>query len=113
MKRALEDNSVFYRELNLLKRVEAGSGGLKITWEEVSGEWYELVDCLLVAIGREPNISCLKKIDNTELVRLEEEGSLFRIGDLNNGNYRQTSIAVGDGVRAAMRVAEYLEIGRG
>jgi len=40
--------------------------------------------------------------------QLESEGRLYFIGDVANGIYRQTSIAVGNGVQAAMKVYQKL-----
>lgn len=60
-------------------------------------------DYLIVAIGREPNIDFLGE----GLVKLKnnlDNKKLFFIGDLKNENYRQASIAAGDGIKAAMTI---------
>ena len=61
-------------------------------------------DYLIGAIGREPYLDFLSEqvIDLTP--ELEQQGLLYFIGDVKNGLYRQTSISVGDGVRAAMQI---------
>jgi thioredoxin reductase len=41
--------------------------------------------------------------------QLQEEGKIYVIGDLHNGPYRQTALAVGDGIRAAMEIGQSLE----
>ncbi|GAB4474153.1 MAG: FAD-dependent oxidoreductase [Anaerolineales bacterium] len=66
------------------------------------------VDYLLVAIGREPNLSFLPPAFTQQLELLEASGKCYRIGDVRNGIFRQTAIAVGDGLRAAMQIYHYL-----
>ena len=66
-------------------------------------------DFLISAIGRIPDWGfaeekLLKKMD-----QLQEEGKIYVIGDLHNGPYRQTALAVGDGIRAAMEIGQSLE----
>jgi len=58
------------------------------------------VDYLLTAIGREPQLDFLPG----ELKQANVHDSLYMIGDAANGSFRQVSIAVGDGVRAAMDI---------
>ncbi len=61
-------------------------------------------DYLLCAIGRDSNDGYFGEslIENAKA--LTSESRLFIIGDLKNGDYRQTAIAVGDGIRAAMEI---------
>jgi thioredoxin reductase len=65
-------------------------------------------DYLLFAIGRNPNLSFLSdRIRNNE-VHLKRSGSLYYAGDVKNGFFRQTVIAAGDGLRAAMEISNVL-----
>jgi thioredoxin reductase (NADPH) len=60
------------------------------------------VDNVIAAVGRVPRLECLSR---TILGRVEDLAAAGRIrfaGDAVNGLRRQTAIAVGDGVRAAM-----------
>ncbi|ASJ04624.1 NAD(P)/FAD-dependent oxidoreductase [Thermococcus barossii] len=50
-------------------------------------------DLVLGAIGRVPNI---------ELVEGIEDDNLFLVGDVKNGIYRQTALAIADGIKTAM-----------
>jgi len=63
----------------------------------------ELVDYLLIAIGREPVLEFLSENVKTHLDDLEKGGLLYLIGDVKNSLFRQASIAAGDGVKAAMK----------
>lgn len=62
-------------------------------------------DYLLFAIGRKPN----KPKYANEMAAAESElikrKKLFLIGDIKNDIYRQTSLAVADGIKAAMEIA--------
>lgn len=68
-----------------------------------------LADHLVIAIGRVPAEEFL----GVEIKKLKEElvknGSLYFIGDVANGDFRQTAIAVGDGLRAAMSIIQSAE----
>lgn len=67
------------------------------------GERFTLsCDYLLYAIGRQPAIDFLSASMKKKFPR--GGGNLFFIGDVKNGNKRQTSIAVGDGVKTAMEI---------
>ncbi len=64
-----------------------------------------IVDYLVVAIGREPNLDFLEKSIKRKLKTLEKNKKLYMIGDVKNGLFRQTAIAVGDGIKTAMEIA--------
>lgn len=68
-------------------------------------------DYLLAAIGREPEYSFADPSIMQGLETLLKDQKLFLIGDLQNGSFRQTTIAVADGIRAAMIVGQILEKG--
>ncbi|MEO0190644.1 MAG: NAD(P)/FAD-dependent oxidoreductase [candidate division WOR-3 bacterium] len=61
------------------------------------------VDYLVVAIGREPNLDFLDK--KLEIEILEKNKKLYMIGDVKNGLFRQTAIAVGEGIKTAMEIS--------
>ncbi len=81
-----------------------GATGLRLTLSCAGKTETRHVDYLLVAIGREPNLGFLNPVFAQQLVMLETAGQLYRIGDVQNGIYRQTAIAVGDGLKAAMQI---------
>ncbi len=61
---------------------------------------------VLAALGRQPELESLSR----GLKRLHPESSrnFFFVGDVKNGDARQTAIAVGDGIKAAMHIAHAL-----
>ncbi len=65
-------------------------------------------DYLLGAVGREIETSFLpaelKKMENIQSNNIP----LFFIGDVKNGLYRQIGIAVGDGLKTAMKIAKLI-----
>ncbi|MEE8341854.1 MAG: NAD(P)/FAD-dependent oxidoreductase [Candidatus Neomarinimicrobiota bacterium] len=61
-------------------------------------------DYLLIAIGRESNLDFIKK----DLLKFQ---NIFQIGDVKTGQFRQTSIATGDGTFTAMNIYKILNQG--
>jgi thioredoxin reductase len=72
------------------------------------GVEYVDADYLICAFGRQPQLDFV----SSELMEiasdLEAQGTLFLVGDVKNGFFRQTSIAVGNGVMAAMKIYQHL-----
>ncbi len=66
-------------------------------------------DYLVGAIGREARLDCFSEKFLQQVRVLEEQGILYMIGDVKNGIYRQTSIAVGEGVMTAMKICRQLK----
>lgn len=63
-------------------------------------------DHVIAAVGRVPREIALLSGLTGMIDELADEGKLRFAGDVMNGMYRQTAIAVGDGVRAAMEIYE-------
>jgi thioredoxin reductase len=87
------------------------SGSLGVSTIGPAPEQILECDYLLAAIGREPEYSFAGQSIMKDIPNLLKEQSLFLIGDLQNGSFRQTSIAVADGIRAAMIIGKILEKG--
>jgi thioredoxin reductase (NADPH) len=66
-------------------------------------------DYLLFAIGRRPSLSILSLGLQQQSETLIQQGLLHLVGDVKNGIFRQTAIAVGDGLRAAMQICRDYE----
>jgi thioredoxin reductase len=66
-----------------------------------------IMDYLIFATGRAAALDFLDQELKEKAGDLAREGRLFVIGDAANGRFRQVSVAVGDGVRAAMEIFEH------
>lgn len=64
---------------------------------------------ILGALGRTATAPRISEGIQSEINRLQSTRLLHIIGDVKNGIFRQTSIAVGDGVRAAMQIFSLLK----
>jgi len=93
----------------IVRRIAVSPEGLHIesVWREK--QTCDHCDFLVFAIGREPQLDFLSETVRKRRRELEESGRLYRIGDVHNGLFRQTAIAVGDGVKAAMRIIKKQE----
>ncbi len=60
------------------------------------------LDKILVTAGRKPHTKLLEKLNNNK--NLLKEGLLYTIGDMNGSIYRQTGIAVGEGIKVSMKI---------
>lgn len=67
----------------------------------------------LIACGRKPNLSLLAE-EMRDTLKIKEDGctdipGLFLAGDVRRGLFRQTGIAVGDGILCAMKALNFLK----
>lgn len=67
------------------------------------------VDSLVGAIGREPQLDFISGQFSKKAIQLENSGDLYYVGDVINGLYRQTAIAVGNGILTAMKIYNHLQ----
>jgi len=100
------------RETQLLS-VQANGACLRLVLGSSQGVDTLSADRLVIATGREPDLRCLSENALSQQASLEEAGRLHLVGDVARGICRQTSIAVGDGVLAAMRICESWDGARG
>ncbi|HID73737.1 MAG TPA: NAD(P)/FAD-dependent oxidoreductase [Thermoplasmata archaeon] len=63
-------------------------------------------DHIVIAVGRRPATDLLGPRLLACREGLEDKGLLYMVGDVARGHHRQTAIAAGDGLLAAMRVHE-------
>ena len=63
---------------------------------------------IVFAIGRQPAIDFLAPAIRKKFPEGDSKKIHF-IGDVRHGNFRQTAIAVGDGIQAAMKIHQYLQ----
>ncbi|OGO64677.1 MAG: hypothetical protein A2Z45_11285 [Chloroflexi bacterium RBG_19FT_COMBO_55_16] len=83
--------------------------GMRLECSRPTGPRSFHADYLVVAFGREPQLDFLSAQIVKTSQELESKGLLYFIGDVKNGIFRQTAIAVGDGLLAAMQIYQYLE----
>lgn len=95
----------------IVRRIVARGEGLHIERLFREQQTCDHVDFLVFAIGREPQLDFLSETVRERRRELEESGLLYHIGDVHNGLFRQTAIAVGDGIKAAMRIIKKQEEG--
>jgi thioredoxin reductase len=100
--------SVAYVEnTKIVKITSLSDGGLRLDCTQQTGRIALEADYLIGALGRTPRDELLSGLPEAE--NLQAAGRLHVIGDVHNGIYRQTAIAVGDGLRTAMKIYQYLE----
>jgi thioredoxin reductase (NADPH) len=87
----------------------AAVNGLTIDCYHLNKSLRLSVDYLVFAIGREPQLNFLSREFKAMMKNLEDRGLLYFAGDIKNAIYRQTAIAVGDGIMAAMKIYEKLK----
>ncbi len=66
-------------------------------------------DYLVLAIGRDPDRAFLSEGLSVRIEQGQPPRGLHLVGDVRTGSMRQTAIAVGDGVMAAIRTQEMLK----
>ena len=109
--RAVSNERISYKENVQVKNIECSESYLTLTCYDSTGEQEICVSYLLVAIGREPSLDFLSENLKENLGKLQKLKLLHIIGDVKNDIYRQTAIAVGDGIKAAMEIDSKLKEG--
>ena len=110
MERALQSPDITINYNTTVQAVtEILGGGLAIDCVTSSGKTQCTCDLLLGALGRTPNLGFVQQVILDDRSQLERRGLLYLIGDVTNGIYRQTAIAVGQGIQCAMRIYQFFE----
>jgi thioredoxin reductase len=99
----------YYSETEI-SRIYRNESGRLVAESREKGMAFEC-DYVLAAIGRKPAFNFADPSIISGLEELLKDQRIFLIGDLQNGSFRQTTIAVADGIRAAMVIAQILEKG--
>ena len=98
-------NYISYFENYSLENARISDGKmLSLSFKENMQEHEFMVDYLIFATGRIPALNFLDPEMNDKLDALQEDHRLYMIGDVKNGIFRQLSLAVGDGIKAAMDI---------
>ena len=103
--RAREEPAIEYFEGVSIDRIEVEPlSRLKLEYSQAGFNRSICCEALVVAYGREPHLDFIASRLQAMAGKLEEKGLLHFIGDVKNGIFRQTSIAIGDGILAAMKI---------
>ena len=110
MERALRSPDITINYNTTVQAVtEILGGGLAIDCVTSSGRTQYTCDLLLGALGRTPNLGFVQQVILDDRSQLERRGLLYLIGDVTSGIYRQTAIAVGQGIQCAMGIYQFFE----
>jgi thioredoxin reductase len=108
--RAKDIPSITYLPNISISRLESNPGhGMLLECSTPGGPKSIQVDILIGAIGRDAQLDFISGQFSKKAIQLVSHGDLYYIGDVANGLYRQTAIAVGDGILAAMKIYRRLE----
>jgi len=115
LQRRIEDGHIEVKAQVALLSAQKRESGLRLKIRQGERMRTLAADYLLLACGRTPARSffdgVLENLIPPETIETGIPG-LFLAGDVIRGRYRQTGIAVGDGLLAAMKAEEYLRRGR-
>ena len=103
---------ITYLENSTLQTIKGSGEVLNISYKNPQGDWELKTDYVIFAIGRTAQLDYLSEQLKEQASDLEKRGLLYFVGDVKNDICRQTSIAVGDGVRVAMRICASIEEAR-
>jgi len=99
----------YYSETSITK-ISGDSGGLlELVCNSIKETLLLKADYVIFAIGRAPQLDFMSKELELRVKELEKRGALYIIGDANSGLYRQSAIAVGQGIMAAMKISWFLK----
>jgi len=110
VERVRKNKQISYVEEAQVRRVTS-AGEQSLTIEVNRRENIEIMEAsfLLGALGRIPNLNFLDESIQSREKELTEREILYFIGDVRNGIFRQTAIAAGDGLRAAMQIDQFFK----
>jgi thioredoxin reductase (NADPH) len=94
----------YFEDTTIFRLTPGGGKGMWLEGENPGGSFGCYADRLIGALGRDPQLDFLSARVQERASELENEGLLYYIGDVKNGIYRQTAIAVGEGIRTAMQI---------
>lgn len=107
--RSCESPNIAYHANTMVSHIDLDDAGrLQVDCRKPEGRISFRADFLLVAFGRDPCLDFISQPLSRITPQLQREGRLYFIGDVTNGIYRQTAIAVGNGVLAAMKINSHL-----
>lgn len=102
--RSAQNRRISYFKNTSINNIKSQDGKLILICHQRDREWETNVSYLVIAIGRIPNLDFLSESLKENLDRLQNKKLLYQVGDVKNGIYRQTALAAGDGIKAAMEI---------
>lgn len=102
-------NITFRPGIAITSLADNPEGGMIVECSSPNGPVNILTDYLIGAIGRVPQLDFIPASLRQRSSRFEKKGILHLVGDVKNGIFRQTAIAIGDGIRAAMCLNQVLK----
>ncbi|PIU56519.1 MAG: hypothetical protein COS88_02725 [Chloroflexi bacterium CG07_land_8_20_14_0_80_51_10] len=100
---------ITYHEKAEISGIEKAGNEIILQCNTPNGKQKFQANYVIFAIGRTAQLDYLSARLRERTSELEEQGLLCLVGDVKNDIYRQTSIAVGDGVHAAMKICAKIE----
>lgn len=107
--RTMHSPKITYLDNAEIVGIKTCGDGVIIESEFADGVIELYSDYLVFAIGREPQINYFSKRLRENASALERSSKLYFAGDVKKGIYRQTAIAVGEGIYTAMKVYQTLK----
>ncbi len=103
--RAQSNDRIQYLENTGVSEIIPGSKDeIRLSCIDPNGRWFYSIDYLIGAIGRDPQLDFISEDLYRLSSELQEQGRLYYVGDVTKGIYRQTAIAVGEGILTAMKI---------
>lgn len=103
---AQKQENISYSDHAEFQSIEMKDNRLHPQFKDLSVTPDYSADYIIFATGRDPEL----RLFSPELINmqkaLEQDGLLYVIGDVKNGMVRQSSVAIGDGVKAAMAIKD-------
>ncbi len=104
--RVKDNNSIKYlSQIQVFEIDETATNKLLLKCRNNNEDIDIISDCVILAFGRELLLDFMTENLLKQKDELEKKELLHFVGDVNGRLYRQTSIAVGEGVLAAMKIA--------
>ncbi|MBN1695384.1 NAD(P)/FAD-dependent oxidoreductase [candidate division WOR-3 bacterium] len=105
LRRARESAEIDYIKNIKIQRISSSYGDrVKLECLTPEGSKNIEADFLLFAIGRMPCLDFLSAELSREVNEVKKNSRMYLAGDVKNGIFRQTAIAVGDGIMSAMKI---------
>jgi thioredoxin reductase (NADPH) len=96
----------YLQNMHITKLSSSSTGKLLLACSTPGGPDSLQVDILVGALGRDPQLDFISGQFADKAIQLQDSGELYYAGDVVNGLYRQTAIAVGNGILTAMQIYE-------